>query len=148
MLFLVMHYNKWHINRVDQMYHTPLAIFTLIESAWRGLAHLIYTKNHFATFVSDKVALLGTFWAKLVPLAYLFTLSDFSTQNLDSSRHFRYVCVRDFNFSKLAKFGIKIGQIRTCNGTNHFTFFKNLFFWVENCDFEISTLSENMVFLH
>ncbi len=42
--------------------------------------------------------------------------------------------------SKLAKLGLMIVQ-------NNFTFFKNLLFGVENCDFEILTLSENMVFL-
>ena len=78
---------------------------------------IISEKNHFAIFVSDKVALLGTFLPKLFPWAYLFALLDFSTPNLDSSRHFRYVCVRDFTFSKLAKFGIKIGQIRTYDCT-------------------------------
>ena len=42
--------------------------------------------------------------------------------------------------SELAKLGLKMVQ-------NNFTFSKNLLFGVESCDFEISTLSEHMVFL-
>ena len=40
--------------------------------------------------------------------------------------------------SKLPKLGLMMVQ-------NIFTSFKNLLFLVENCDFDISTLSENMV---
>ena len=76
-------------------------------------------KNHFATFVSPKVAPLGIFLQKLKSESYLFARLDFSTQNLDSIRHFRYVSVRDFNFPKMAKFGIKISQISPYNGTKN-----------------------------
>ena len=88
-------------------------------------------KNHFVTFVSHKVALLGIFLQKLNYESYLFARLDFSTQNLDSTRHFRYVSVRDFNFPKMAKFGIKIGQIRPYNGTKKIKDLFGIIFWVE-----------------
>ena len=63
------------------------------------------------------MAPLGIFLQKLNSESYLFARLDFLTQNLDSTRHFRYISVRDFNIPKMAKFGIKIGQIRPYNGT-------------------------------
>ena len=88
-------------------------------------------KNHFATFVSHKVAPLGIFLRKLNSESYLFARLDFSTQNLDSIRHFRYVSVRDFNFPKMAKFGIKISQIRPYNGTKKNKDLFGIIFWAK-----------------
>ena len=104
-------------------------------------------KNHFATFVSHKVDPLGIFLQKLNSESYLFARLDFSTQNLGSTRHFRYVSVRDFNFPKMAKFGIKIGQIRPYNGTKKLKTCLASYFGLKNSGFEISTISDHMIFL-
>ena len=104
-------------------------------------------KNHFATFVSHKGALLGIFLQKLNSESYIFARLDFSTQNLDSTRHFRYVSVRCFNFPKMAKFGIKIGQIRPYNGIKKLKICLASYFGLKNYVFEISTISDHMVVL-
>ena len=104
-------------------------------------------KNHFVTFVSHKVTLLGIFLQKLNYESYIFARLDFSTQNLDSTRHFRYVSVRYFNFPKMAKFGIKISQIRPYNGTKKLKICLASYFGLKNSGFEISTIFDHMVFV-
>ena len=93
------------------------------------------------------MAPLGIFLRKLNSESYLFACLDFSTQNLDSITHFRYVSVRDFNFPKMAKFGIKIGQIRPYNGTKKLNICLASYFGLKNSVFEISTISDHMVVL-
>ena len=104
-------------------------------------------KNHFVTFVIHKVAPLGIFLRKLNSESYLFARLDFSTQKLVPTRYFRYVSVRDFNLPKMAKFGIKIGQIRPYNGTKKLKTCLASYFGLKNSGFEISTISDHMVFL-
>ena len=65
-----------------------------------------------------------------IPYIYFTTSTDFYSLTFDNWQ----------NWPNFAKLGLMMAE-------HNFTFFKNLLFGVENCDFEILTLSENMVFL-